>query len=53
MVRFTGVDHFALTVTDLEVSTRFYRDVLDFLPSSTSGKAGCCCTTRPGSVSAC
>ena len=28
----TGVDHFMLTVTDLDVSTRFYADVMGLLP---------------------
>ena len=32
MPRFTGVDHVVLTVTDLEVSTAFYRDVMGLLP---------------------
>jgi glyoxylase I family protein len=31
MPAFAGVNHFALTVTDLDVSQRFYTDVLDFL----------------------
>ncbi|HET6967616.1 MAG TPA: VOC family protein [Ornithinibacter sp.] len=30
MPSFTGVNHVALTVTDLDVSERFYRDVLGF-----------------------
>jgi glyoxylase I family protein len=32
MPQFRGVDHFALTVTDLAVSHRFYTEVLEFLP---------------------
>ncbi len=32
MPRHTGVDHFMLTVTDLDVSTRFYADVMGLLP---------------------
>ena len=32
MVTFAGVDHFSLTVTDLDVSQRFYIEVLDFVP---------------------
>ena len=32
MPRFTGVDHVVLTVTDLEVSTAFYGDVIGLLP---------------------
>ena len=32
MPRFTGVDHVVLTVTDLEVSTAFYGDVMGLLP---------------------
>ena len=32
MPRFTGVDHVVLTVTDLEVSTAFYREVMGLLP---------------------
>lgn len=31
MPRIAGVDHFALTVTDLEVSHRFYTEVLEFI----------------------
>ena len=32
MPRHTGVSHFMLTVTDLDVSTRFYADVMGLLP---------------------
>ncbi len=32
MPRFSGVDHFVLTVTDLDVSTTFYADVMGLLP---------------------
>ena len=32
MPRFTGVDHVVLTVTDLEVSTAFYGEVIGLLP---------------------
>lgn len=32
MPRHTGVDHVMLTVTDLDVSTRFYADVMGLLP---------------------
>ena len=31
MVTFAGVDHVAFTVTDLDVSQRFYTQVLDFV----------------------
>ena len=31
MPRFAGIDHLALTVTDLGVSQRFYTEVLDFV----------------------
>ncbi len=31
MVTFTGVDHVSFTVADLDVSQRFYTEVLDFL----------------------
>ena len=33
MVTFAGVAHLALTVTDLDVSQRFYSTVLDFVPT--------------------
>ena len=32
MPTFAGVDHLSLTVTDLDVSERFYTEVLDFTP---------------------
>ena len=32
MPRHTGVDHLTLTVTDLDVSTRFYEEVMGLLP---------------------
>ena len=32
MPKFTGVDHFVLTVTDLDVSVRFYSEVMGLLP---------------------
>ncbi|GAA3602806.1 VOC family protein [Microlunatus ginsengisoli] len=32
MVTFAGVAHVAFTVTDLDVSQRFYAEVLDFVP---------------------
>ena len=32
MVTFAGVDHISFTVTDLDVSQRFYTEVLDFVP---------------------
>ena len=31
MVTFAGVDHVSFTVTDLDVSQRFYEQVLDFV----------------------
>ncbi len=31
MITFAGIDHLALTVTDLDVSERFYTEVLDFM----------------------
>ncbi len=39
MTTFAGVDHLALTVTDLDTSTRFYRDILDFTPVMDAGTA--------------
>ena len=32
MVTFAGVDHVSFTVSDLDVSERFYTEVLDFVP---------------------
>lgn len=37
-----GVDHFALTVTDLDVSQRFYTEVLGFLALLDFGQARVC-----------
>jgi len=42
MVTFSGVDHFALTVTDLDVSQRFYTDVFGFVPVMDVGYGRIC-----------
>lgn len=47
MVTFAGVSHAALTVTDLDVSQRFYSEVLDFVPVMDVGYGRLC--IHPGS----
>lgn len=42
MVTFQGVDHLAFTVTDLDVSQRFYTEVLDFVPVMDVGYGRIC-----------
>jgi len=43
MVRFAGVDHISFTVSDLDVTQRFYIEVLDLSRCSTSAMAGSSC----------
>jgi catechol 2,3-dioxygenase-like lactoylglutathione lyase family enzyme len=42
MVTFAGIDHIALTVTDLDVSEHFYTEVLDFVVVMDVGYARIC-----------
>ena len=42
MVEFAGVNHFALSVSDLDVSQRFYSRVLGFLPLLDMGYGRVC-----------
>lgn len=42
MVTFAGVSHVALTVTDLDLSVRFYTEVLDFIAVLDAGDARVC-----------
>ena len=42
MPAFAGINHLALTVRDLDVSTRFYRDVLGFVVVLDTGPARVC-----------
>ena len=42
MVEFAGVNHFALSVSDLDVSQRFYSRVLGFLPLLDFGHGRVC-----------
>ena len=48
MPRFTGVDHVVLTVTDLDVSTRFYDEVMGLLPLLDFGYARLLMERRTG-----
>ena len=42
MITFAGVSHVAFTVTDLDVSQRFYTEVLDFVPVMDVGYGRIC-----------
>ncbi|MGZ8738581.1 MAG: VOC family protein [Nocardioides sp.] len=48
--RFAGVDHLALTVTDLDLSQRFYTDVLDFVVVMDVGTGRICMHPQTGFV---
>jgi catechol 2,3-dioxygenase-like lactoylglutathione lyase family enzyme len=48
MPRFTGVDHVVLTVTDLDVSTTFYSEVMGLLPLLDFGYARLLMDRRTG-----
>ena len=48
MVTFAGVSHVAFTVTDLDVSVRFYTEVLDFVPVMDVGYARICMHPQTG-----
>jgi len=50
MVTFAGVSHAALTVTDLEVSQRFYSEVLDFVTVMDVGYGRLCIHPGTGFV---
>ena len=47
---FSGVDHLALTVTDLDVSQSFYTKVLDFVPVMDVGTGHICMHPQSGFV---
>ena len=47
---FAGVDHVALTVTDLDTSQRFYTEVLDFVVVMDVGYGRICMHSRTGFV---
>lgn len=42
MVTFAGIDHVSFTVTDLDVSQRFWTEVLDFVPVMDVGYGRIC-----------
>ena len=42
MVTFAGIDHVSFTVTDLDVSQRFWTDVLEFVPVMDVGYGRIC-----------
>ncbi|PJJ54226.1 catechol 2,3-dioxygenase-like lactoylglutathione lyase family enzyme [Mumia flava] len=48
MAAFSGVNHVAFSVRDLEVSTRFYADVLGFLPLLDFGYGRVCMDRESG-----
>lgn len=50
MPTFAGVDHVSLTVTDLDVSQRFYTEVLDFMVVLDAGYGRICIHPRTGFV---
>lgn len=47
---FAGIDHVALTVTDLDASQRFYTEVLDFVPVMDVGYGRICMHPSTGFV---
>ena len=47
---FAGVDHVAFTVTDLDISQRFYTEVLDFVVVMDVGYARICMHPRTGFI---
>lgn len=47
---FSGIDHVAFTVTDLDISQRFYTEVLDFLVVMDVGYARICMHPQTGFV---
>lgn len=53
MVTFAGVSHVAFTVTDLDVSLRFYTEVLDFVAVMDVGYGRILMPPRPASRSRC
>lgn len=48
MVEFTGINHVAFTVRDLDVSERFYCDVLGFMRVLDTGQGRVCIHRRSG-----
>lgn len=50
MVTFAGIDHVALTVTDLDRSTAFYTELFGFVPVMDSGDARICMHPTTGFV---
>jgi len=48
MPQFTGINHIALTVRDLDVSQRFYCDLLDFMVVLDIGHGRVCIHRRSG-----
>lgn len=48
MITFAGVSHVALTVTDLDVSVRFYTEVLDFVAVMDVGYGRICMHPQTG-----
>jgi catechol 2,3-dioxygenase-like lactoylglutathione lyase family enzyme len=50
MPTFAGVDHVSLTVTDLDVSQKFYTEVLDFVVVLDGGYGRICIHNPTGFV---
>jgi glyoxylase I family protein len=48
MITFAGVSHVAFTVTDLDVSVRFYTEVLDFVAAMDVGYGRICIHPQTG-----
>lgn len=50
MVTFAGIDHVSFTVTDLDTSETFYREVLDFVPVMDIGYGRICMHPHTGFI---
>ena len=50
MVTFAGIDHVSFTVTDLDTSETFYRDVLDFVSVMDIGYGRICMHPQTGFI---